>query len=125
VWGKGDLTRDYLNVADFVALCMRVLEAPMPEGTRIYNASSGRGVTINQLLGTIEHVTGQQIARVYQTQRTVDVSRIVLDNQLACNTFEWHPSVPLDQGLKEAWTWFQAQEMSQAIWPYVFVFDHQ
>jgi len=107
IWGSGETVRDYLNVDDFIGLCGKVLRHGMPAAVSTFNASSGKGVSVNALLLAIEKMTGRSLRRKHEPQRSVDVSRIVLDNRKTRAAFDWQPSVELDQGLKRAWQWFQ------------------
>ena len=108
VWGDGEAVRDFLYIDDFTALCLQTLALPMPEGLRLFNASSGEGVSLNHLLDRIEHVTGARLTRHHQAGRAGDVARVVLDNTGARAAFDWRPATPLDDGLARTWTWYES-----------------
>lgn len=105
-FGSGDAVRDYLYIDDLVALCLRLLRAPAREGIRIYNAGSGRGCSLNQLIATTERVTGRRIERLRQPARRGDVQRIVLDSRRAQRELRWRPAVALPEGLARTWRWY-------------------
>lgn len=111
IWGDGEAIRDYLNIDDFIALCVKILSGRMSNGVGVFNASRGEGVSVNELLSAIERVTGKPLRRRYLPQRSIDVSRIVLDNRKTCETFDWQPLVTLERGLVMAWQWFQANRL--------------
>lgn len=106
VWGGGTTVRDYLYIDDFMELCTAVLSRPMPPGASILNASSGVGISLNELFLAIEAVTGQQLKRAYDQSRAVDSSRVVMDPVLAKNLYGWAPTTPLIEGLRKTWGWF-------------------
>ena len=107
IWGGGETVRDYLNIDDFTALCGNVLTRSMTATVSTFNASSGNAVSVDELLAAIERITGKALRRNYRQPRSIDVSRIVLDNSKTRAAFDWQPSVELDQGLERAWQWFQ------------------
>ena len=107
VWGDGEAIRDYLYIDDFSSLCLKVIEKQMDTGTHVLNAASGEGVNLNQLLDLIEKISSKPFDRIYERGRTVDVSRIVLNNAAARQHCTWHPEVPLNEGLTRTWKWFR------------------
>lgn len=109
VWGDGSTVRDYLYIGDFVALCLAILARPMPAGTQVLNASSGTGLSLNELFAHIENVAGRPLQRRYVPSRSVDVSRIVLDAGRALRHYDWHAGTPIDAGLAAAWQWHSSE----------------
>jgi len=107
IWGDGETIRDFLNIDDFISLCIKVLEKPVCPGTRILNASIGDGTRINYLLELIEEISGKTFERIYERARTVDVNRIVLSNSETRQNYAWQPQYPLSKGLQKRWTWFK------------------
>jgi len=106
VWGDGSAVRDYLYIDDLVALCVATLTKPMATGTLTLNASSGMGVSLNELFNAIETATGQSLKRTYDASRAVDATRIVMDASLAYRRYGWQPMTPLNEGLRQTWEWF-------------------
>jgi UDP-glucose 4-epimerase len=109
VWGDGANIRDYLYVDDLVALCRRVLSSDLPAGTHVFNASSGRGLRLDELLDAIDATTGQPLQRDHQPSRSVDVRSIVPDATAARRAFGWTPTTPLAAGLERTWDWFRTR----------------
>lgn len=107
VWGDGEAIRDYLHIDDFSSLCLKVLENEDFCGTNILNAASGKGTSLNQLLDLIEKVTAKPFDRIYERGRTVDVRRVVLNISAARNSCNWRPEIPLVEGLRQTWSWFE------------------
>lgn len=110
VWGDGSTVRDYLYIDDLVMLCMAILTTPMPTGTRVLNASSGVGVSLNELFNAIEAVTGQPLRRTYHVSRQIDAARIVMDASQAKELYGWSPITPLQEGLRKTWNWFNTTQ---------------
>jgi len=107
VWGDGSTVRDYLYIDDFVGLCMTVLAAPMPMGARTFNASSGIGVSLNELFRLVESVAGKPLSRSYELHRAVDARHIVMAPEAARRHYGWMPMTSLEEGLRKTWDWFK------------------
>ena len=106
IYGNGSTIRDYICVKDVAELVYRAL---ISTRCGIYNAGSGQGFSINQIIETIEEVTGQTVQKQYSEARDFDVSKIVLDNTLAEEHFGWKASKSLTPGLKQQFEWLQTQ----------------
>jgi UDP-glucose 4-epimerase len=102
IWGDGTVVRDYLDVVDLAALCVLAgtsrLEGP-------YNAGSGVGTSVNEIVEAIRIITGAQIETLYKPGRAADVPRSVLDCTRARTDFGWIARRPLADGLQSTWEW--------------------
>nr|WP_199045311.1 NAD-dependent epimerase/dehydratase family protein [Dyella sp. ASV24] len=106
IWGDGQTVRDYLYIDDFIDLCVRAIDSPQSPGSMVVNAASGVPTSINELLATMEEVTGLMLDKHYETQRTVDASRIVMSAERAKHLYDWSHKVDLREGLRQTWEWF-------------------
>lgn len=102
VWGDGEIVRDYIYISDLVDLCRRAGESSV-QG--VFNAGSGCGYSINQILQGVREVTGVPVQPEYLPGRAFDVQKIVLDSSRAAAAFQWQPKVKLEQGLQAQWEW--------------------
>jgi UDP-glucose 4-epimerase len=102
VWGDGSVVRDYLDITDLASLCVKAGDSDV---VGIFNAGSGIGTSIREVLGIIESVTGRMTNVQYQPARSFDVQRIVLDSQLARRTFGWSPTIGLEESVRRLWDW--------------------
>ncbi|MCU0827796.1 MAG: NAD-dependent epimerase/dehydratase family protein [Tabrizicola sp.] len=111
IWGDGSVIKDYLNVADLARLCLMAVESHQ---TGIFNAGSGIGRSVREVIDLVQDVTGRQIDVTYGTARSVDSPANILDVTAARQTFGWTPSIGLRDGLMETWAWHQAQALIPA-----------
>jgi UDP-glucose 4-epimerase len=102
VWGDGSVVRDYLDITDLAALCLR---AGTSNAIGVFNAGSGIGTSIKDVLSIIESVTGRHADVTYEPARSFDVQRIVLDSELAERTFGWSPAIALEESVRRVWDW--------------------
>ena len=106
VWGDGSVVRDYIDITDLAALCVR---AGTSGAVGAYNAGSGVGRSIRDVISTIEAVTGRAADVQYQPGRSFDVQKIVLDTALARRTFDWSPAIAFDESVRRLWHWLDEQ----------------
>ncbi len=97
--------RDYLEVGDLVELCVR---AGTSDKEGAYNAGSGHGLSINEIVEAVRKVTGSEFEVVYKPGRPIDVQRSVLDCSRAKSEFGWECKTEFESGLHGTWDWLKA-----------------
>lgn len=100
VWGDGSLVRDFLHVDDLARLCVAAGES---ERVGIYNAGSGRGHSIREVLASIEKAVGRPLPLTWRPGRAFDVPQVVLDITRAGADFAWRPEIELAEGIRRTW----------------------
>ncbi len=109
IWGDGSVVRDFVHVEDIADLCHRAL---ISGASGSFNAGSGEGTSISQIVDIIGQTTGRTLEPVYKPGRNFDVPRVVLDIARARATFGWQPAVPLRRGIGETWEWVKQHSAS-------------
>lgn len=107
VWGDGSVVRDFLHVADLAELCAR---AVLSEASGVFNAGSGEGTSIAEVVDIIGRIVGRDTAPVFRPGRSFDVPRVVLDSRRAEAAFGWRGTIPLVQGIDDTWRWVRTQK---------------
>jgi UDP-glucose 4-epimerase len=100
IWGDGEIMRDYIYIDDLVSLCVKAGQSTV-DG--IYNAGSGVGTTINQVIDIVENVSGKRPEVKYKSARELDVKRIVLNISRTKTAFDWNPETSLENGVARLW----------------------
>ena len=101
VWGDGSVIRDYLHISDLCSsINVLVNSNAMNE---IINVGSGVGLSVNNVLQTIQHVTGNKLEIKYLPGRQVDVPVNVLDISKLQSITNWKPKVELEEGVSALW----------------------
>ena len=110
VWGDGSVVRDFIHVRDLAELCVK---AVMSDVSGCYNAGSGQGTSVSEVVGCIDRTvqaTGNAPVRpVYKPGRGFDVPRVVLDISRAKADLHWKPRTGLDEGIAESWDWVRSR----------------
>lgn len=103
IWGDGSAVRDYIFVSDLVEL---MVKAGYSTHTGVYNAGSGQGASVREIIDELCSALGMTANVNYGPARAFDVARVVLDVSRANADFDWRPTTPLRDGLRatvEAW----------------------
>ncbi|KAA2311455.1 NAD-dependent epimerase/dehydratase family protein [Pseudooceanicola sediminis] len=104
IWGDGSVVRDYIYVEDVARLCCRAAFGDRPG---VYNAGSGSGLSVNEIVEALRDVTGKDIQPTYLPGRAIDVPRSVLDISQARAEFDWEPVVASREGIDLTWKWMR------------------
>jgi UDP-glucose 4-epimerase len=105
IWGDGQVTRDYLYVADVAEAFARAVD--YNGKTSVFNISSGVGVSLNELLETIERILERTVDHIHLPGRPFDVQKSVLCNSLAKQELGWEPTVSLERGIVQTIQWLK------------------
>jgi UDP-glucose 4-epimerase len=102
IWGDGSVVRDYLDVRDLAEFCV-VAGTSAVDG--IYNAGSGTGTSLIELLDAIRATTGREVTPRFRPGRAIDVPVSILDCSAAGRDFGWQARHSLSDSLAAAWAW--------------------
>lgn len=104
IWGDGSITRDYFYVSDLAEALVASAERDL-DRHHIFNIGGAEEVSLLQLIDYVETTVKKKAIVEYHPARKFDAPRIVLDTHLANQGLNWHPSVPIAQGIAQTWAW--------------------
>jgi len=109
IWGDGGVVRDYLYIDDLAKLLARCVDDPAgaEDEAPVFNAGSGAGHSLREILERIRAVTGVAPEVEWTAGRAADVPANVLDIGRARDRFGWTPEVSLDDGIRRTWKWIR------------------
>lgn len=105
IWGDGSVIRDYIHIADVIDALLLALGTS--GGERVFNIGAGQGIALNELLDTIEKVTGLTASRQYLPGRAFDVPESVLCVDRSKRLLDWAPKVGFEEGLSRFYKWLE------------------
>jgi nucleoside-diphosphate-sugar epimerase len=105
IYGDGEQTRDFTYVANVVDGVLRAVEAPGAVG-EVMNVATGGRISLNELLGVLQKLTGNASGARYETGRAGDVRDSQADISKAQRLLGYRPIVALDEGLQRTLAWF-------------------
>ena len=104
IWGDGTAIRDFLHATDcargIILACMR------GTGGRPVNLGCGYGITIRELVETLQQVT--PFKAFFDTSKPAGFPKRVMDGTLAKQLIGFEPQLSLLDGLRNTWEWFLA-----------------
>lgn len=110
VWGDGSVVRDFIYITDLAELCVNVGDSSK---TGIFNAGSGRGHSIQDIITMLSQVSHTDIQPEYSPSRSYDVPQVVLDISKVKKQFSWTPKTDLLEGMTKTWKWVKSQEKNR------------
>ncbi|HUL71468.1 MAG TPA: UDP-glucose 4-epimerase GalE [Vicinamibacterales bacterium] len=103
----GTCIRDFIHVADLAdahVAALRALEAGAPSSA--YNLGNGQGVSVRQLVESVERTTGQRVPHTVGPRRPGDPARLVASSERIRRELQWRPRLAaLDDIVRTAWAW--------------------
>jgi UDP-glucose 4-epimerase len=114
IFGDGEQTRDFVNVAD-VARANYL--AGTTDGARgVFNLGSASRITINELVRIMAEISGETPRITHGDPRPGDVRDSLAAIDAARAAFGFQPSVPLEEGLRAYLGWLRDDPVTQSRW---------
>lgn len=102
----GTCIRDYIHVLDLADAHMRAYEYLKKGGSVFLNLGTAKGISVLQLIDSIERVTGKEIKTVNATRRPGDPPRLIGSMEKAKKILGWNPTnSQIDTIILHAWNW--------------------
>ena len=110
VWGDGEQTRTFLYVDECIEGTLRLFNSDYSEPV---NIGSDEQVSINQMIGIIEGISGgAEFKKNYQLDKPKGVRGRSSNNDLVKKVLNWSYKMSLKEGLTKTYQWIES-EMSQ------------
>ena len=103
----GTCVRDYIHVTDLARAHIAALESLFEGGTsKKYNAGTGEGLSVKQVLTAVEAVTGRNVPFETGPRREGDPPVLVADSARLRHELNWTPRhSSVEQIVETAWRW--------------------
>ncbi len=101
----GSCIRDFIHICDLATAHVKALEYEPNQSPDIINVGTGEGVSVLQLVGMFQDVTGIQLPVEYTQRRHGDVEQVWADNTKAKQVLGWQPCYTIQDALLSAWNW--------------------
>jgi GDP-L-fucose synthase len=111
VWGTGSPRREFLHVDDLAAGCLHLMDIDNPPDW--INLGCGSDVSIGELAELVKSTVGFQGRLTFDTSKPDGTPRKLLDVS-KMNALGWQASIPLEEGLAQAYADFQSSLASQS-----------
>lgn len=109
IFGNGEQTRDFINVADVV---QANIKAAITKGAiGAFNCASGTQISINNLVKALEEQSHLKGTVVYGNKRPGDVKDSLANINAAKRAFDFSPKVDILDGLVEYVSWARNEHL--------------
>jgi UDP-glucose 4-epimerase len=108
IWGNGRIIRDYFYIKDGAKAVFKAIKDR--SNNTVYNISSGKGLSVNQILEKFRRVLKLDFETNYTATRKFDVKSNILDNSLARKVLKWAPEYDFNDALKNTWRYILDNE---------------
>jgi len=105
VFGDGEQTRDFTFVADIVKATRAAAVAGLAGAA--YNVGGGERVSLNEVLKTIEGITGRPFDVRREAPQKGDMRDTAADTSAAQRDLGFRSTVALAEGLRREWDWIR------------------
>ncbi|MET0047318.1 MAG: GDP-L-fucose synthase [Sedimenticola sp.] len=109
VWGTGTPKREFLHVDDMAAASIHVMNLGQPDYQAHtspmcshINVGFGSDITIKELAKTVARVVGYRGEILFDATKPDGTPRKLMDSA-RLNRLGWHPEIPLEAGLENAY----------------------
>jgi len=99
IWGDGKIIRDYIYIDDLIALIVETLNPKILK--EIFNAGTGVGTSINEIVDILKRVSGKNFRAKYFKKRNFDILYNVLNMDKAKGILKWKPKKNLEENIKQ------------------------
>jgi UDP-glucose 4-epimerase len=103
IFGDGEQTRDFVNVADVVQANLKA--AATRDVTGAFNIGSGTRITINRLVALLAAAAAAHPQVVHGPSRPGDVRDSLADTTAAKNMVGFEPAMPIEEGVAQYVRW--------------------
>lgn len=103
----GTALRDYVHVRDLAAAHVLAVDYLLGGGeARPFNLGLGRGISVRDIIASVERVSGLQVPHHLAPRRAGDSARLIADSSHARAVLGWTPAFEdLDQIVASAYSW--------------------
>src|SRR3990172_8536917 len=108
IWGDGSIVRDFFYVKDAVKSIHKAINDRSKN--LIYNISSSKGLSVNQLLRKFRKELKLDFEVKYSAARVFDVKKNILSNTLAKKYLGWEPKTDFSTALLHTWRYIVDNE---------------
>ena len=113
IFGDGEQTRDFTNIANVVHANMLACEAPEHAWGDVCNIGGGTRISVNELWRRISAAVGTQVEPVYEPRRAGDVRDSLASLDHARAMIGYQPVVDFESGLDATIRYFTEEMVSQ------------
>lgn len=108
----GTCIRDFIHVEDIATAHLLALQRVRSEigYSEIFNLGTGRGLSVKELIGLSEQITGRMGTIFYGDRRVGDPAILIANAKKARALLDWAPFYSIEEIIKSSWAWHREKE---------------
>src|ERR1035437_3792135 len=103
--GDGSRSRDYTYIGDIADGTIKAMEKPL--GFEVINLGNSRPVSLKELVGVFEKVTGKTAKVKSRPSHKASVESTCADITKAKELLNWEPTTPIELGIEKLIAWLR------------------
>ncbi|HBF19639.1 MAG: LPS biosynthesis protein WbpP [Owenweeksia sp.] len=106
--GDGNTSRDFTYVTNAIRANELALFTENENALNtIYNTACGEQVTLNEMIGFLQEISGKNIEAIYGPERAGDVRHSKADISKISSKLGYRPQVKMREGLAQVYEWYK------------------
>lgn len=97
LYGDGEQSRDFVYIEDAIQALLLVAKSSHSKG-EVYNVGTGKAITLNELIFTIDKILGVKLPVVFMEERSGDIKHS-LSNTEKLTLLGYKPSFTVEKGI--------------------------
>jgi len=106
IYGDGEQSRDFTYIDNVVEANLLAARADHTAG-QVVNTACGEVITVNEIIGMINDLTGKAVKPIYDPPRPGDIKHSLADISLAQELIGFKPVISFKEGLEKAIDWYR------------------
>ena len=107
IHGDGEQSRDFTHVDNVVHANLLACQAPKAAAGQVFNCACGENMTLNELAGILQELTGSDAAPQHGPPRPGDIKHSTADIAKVRDLLGFEPCVTTRQGLEQVVAWYR------------------
>ena len=108
IFGDGEQSRDFTYIDNVVEANRLACQAPAEKAAgQVFNAATGRRITLNQTFKLLQDLTGYSGSPKYVSERGGDIKHSLADISKAVSALAYKPLVDFEEGLRRTVEWYR------------------
>jgi UDP-N-acetylglucosamine 4-epimerase len=127
IYGNGTTTRDFTFVENVVQANVKAMlsnvvhhfstnprlkdhnSSDMHIGSEIFNVACGENISLNEIIGILNQLTGSDLTPIYEGSRLGDIKHSLASIDLIKEKLDYYPNFLFKEGLKLTYNWYVNQ----------------
>jgi len=105
--GDGNISRDFTYVGNAVEANIKACFSSPEVCSKVFNVGCGGNITLDQLVGEINKITGKNIEPEYGPPRPGDIKQSCADISFTKKMLDYEPVTSFEEGLKLTVDWYK------------------